>query len=379
MPTKAEQYAKMADQVARQLTGSWQEWTAFLITASRLYKYPFHEQMMIYAQRPDATACAEYDLWNNRMGRYVRRGSKGIALVDDSGDRPRLRYVFDISDTGTREHSRTPWLWTLNEEHTAPVMAMLERNYDVGGNDLAQQLADVAAKLAEAEGGEAAPAAADRDDREGLLLLSQEMNDTCRAMLKCEKLKARFRVDCASLQSEPAELDSYGVVVLTGLTNEALAKLALGLCDTPYTRLAAQAILTGKRVYVPTEEVELYRYASTAPAAYYAMMKERLDLLLTSGVVVCSKHNLEGLLLGGAACEAAPAEAPAAAEPSAPAPMSAAREEKLVHVTKRVLTERDIRDAAAEKVTCIHVPAKCILTALAKDCAKEHGIRLVQE
>ena len=233
-------------------------------------------------------------------------------------------------------------------------------------------VARVAAKLAEAEGGEAASAAASRDDREGLLLLSQEMNDTCRAMLKCEKLKARFRVDCASLQSEPAELDSYGVVVLTGLTNEALAKLALGLCDTPYTRLAAQAILAGKRVYIPTEEVELYRYASTAPAAYYAMMKERLDLLLTSGVVVCSKHNLEGLLLGGAACEAAPAEAPAA-------PMPAAREEKLVHVTKRVLTERDIRDAAAEKVTCIHVPAKCILTALAKDCAKEHGIRLGQE
>ena len=149
MPTKAEQYAQMADQVARQLTGSWQEWAGFLTTAVRLYKYPFHEQMMIYAQRPDATACAEYDLWNNRMGRYIRRGSKGIALVDDSGDRPRLRYVFDISDTGTREHSRTPWLWTLNEEHTAPVMAMLERNYDVSGGDLAQQLADVAAKLAE--------------------------------------------------------------------------------------------------------------------------------------------------------------------------------------------------------------------------------------
>ena len=149
MPTKAEQYAQMADQVARQLTGSWQEWAGFLTTAARLYKYPFHEQLMIYAQRPDATACAEYDLWNNRMGRYVRRGSKGIALVDDSGDRPRLRYVFDISDTGTREHSRTPWLWTMNEEHTAPVMAMLERNYDVGGGDLAQQLADVAASLAE--------------------------------------------------------------------------------------------------------------------------------------------------------------------------------------------------------------------------------------
>ena len=149
MPTKAEQYAQMAEKVAVQLTGSWQEWAGFLTTAARLYKYPFHEQLMIYAQRPDATACAEYDLWNNRMNRYVRRGSKGIALVDDSGDRPRLRYVFDISDTGTREHSRTPWLWTLEEAHTAPVTAMLENRYEVTGSDLAEQLTRVAGKLAE--------------------------------------------------------------------------------------------------------------------------------------------------------------------------------------------------------------------------------------
>ena len=67
MPTKAEMYAQMAEKVAVQLTGSWQEWTGFLTTAARLYKYPFHEQLMIYAQRPDATACAEYDLWNDRM------------------------------------------------------------------------------------------------------------------------------------------------------------------------------------------------------------------------------------------------------------------------------------------------------------------------
>ena len=142
----------MASYTATHLADSWQRWTAFLTTASRLYKYPFHEQLMIFAQRPDATACAEYDLWNDTMRRYVRRGSKGIALVDNSREKPRLRYVFDISDTGTREHSRTPWLWTMNEEHTAPVMAMLERNYDVSGGDLAQQLADVAAKLAEEEG-----------------------------------------------------------------------------------------------------------------------------------------------------------------------------------------------------------------------------------
>ena len=148
MPSKAEFYRQMAEQVSTRLVGSWKEWTAFLTTAARLYKYPFHEQMMIYAQRPDATACAEYDLWNEKMGRYVRRGSKGIALVDDSGDRPRLRYVFDISDTGTREHSRTPWLWQLEEQHIGPVSAMLECNYGVAGDDLAQQLIDVAGKLA---------------------------------------------------------------------------------------------------------------------------------------------------------------------------------------------------------------------------------------
>lgn len=149
MPSKTEFYRQMADHVATQLTGSWQEWAGFLTTAARLYKYPFHEQLLIYAQRPDATACAEYDLWNEKMGRYVRRGSKGIALVDDSGDKPRLRYVFDISDTGTREHSRTPWLWQLEERHLDSVQAMLERTYDVSGDDLAGQLTEVAGKLAE--------------------------------------------------------------------------------------------------------------------------------------------------------------------------------------------------------------------------------------
>ena len=148
MPSKAEFYRQMADDAAAKLTGNWREWTGFLTTAARLYKYPFHEQLMIYAQRPDATACAEYDLWNEKMGRYVRRGSKGIALVDDSGHKLRLRYVFDISDTGTREHSRTPWLWEL-EEYVGPVEAMLERQYGAAGSDLAEQLRQAARKLAD--------------------------------------------------------------------------------------------------------------------------------------------------------------------------------------------------------------------------------------
>ncbi|RKI67801.1 helicase SNF2 [bacterium 1xD42-67] len=148
MATKVQIYAQMADDVAVQLTSSWNEWTLFLDTASRLYKYPFSDQLLIYAQRPDATACAEYDLWNDKMGRYVRRGSKGIALVDDSGDRPRLRYVFDISDTGTREHSRTPWLWKMEERHIDSISAMLESRYGVGSGDLGEQLAETARKLA---------------------------------------------------------------------------------------------------------------------------------------------------------------------------------------------------------------------------------------
>ena len=150
MPTKAEKYAQMADEQAVRLTRSWQEWASFLTTASRLYKYPYHEQLLIYAQRPDATACADYELWNKRMGRYVRRGSTGIALLDDSGDRVRLRYVFDISDTGERENSRRPFLWSMEESHVAPVQAMIEQRYDVSGKDgLAQQLADLAGKLAD--------------------------------------------------------------------------------------------------------------------------------------------------------------------------------------------------------------------------------------
>lgn len=150
MPSKLQSYTQMAKQVAAGLTGSYQRWTAFLTTAARLYKYPFPEQMMIFAQRPDATACAEYDLWNNTMGRYVRRGSKGIALLDDSGDRPKLRYVFDVSNTGGRENARQLYLWQYRPEHEAPVTEALEKAYDIPAeHGLADQLEKVAAQLAD--------------------------------------------------------------------------------------------------------------------------------------------------------------------------------------------------------------------------------------
>ncbi len=148
MPSKLDFYTQMADRTAKQVTGSFGEWTAFLETMGRLYKYPFHEQLMIFAQKPEATACADYDLWNKRMGRYVRRGSKGIALIDTSGDNPRLKYVFDVSDTGGRENSRRLNLWQYKDEHQDAVTAALEERFGVSGKKgLADQLEQIASKF----------------------------------------------------------------------------------------------------------------------------------------------------------------------------------------------------------------------------------------
>ena len=150
MPSKLQTYMQMADEAQRQITGSYRGWTGFLTTAARLYKYPYAEQVMIHAQRPDATACAEYDFWNEKMGRYVRRGSKGIALIDSSGERPRLRYVFDVSDTGGREFPKSRYLWEYREEHANAVSVMLESRYGVDGKGgLPDQLERIASQLAE--------------------------------------------------------------------------------------------------------------------------------------------------------------------------------------------------------------------------------------
>ena len=147
MPSKTEEYLALAQRTANGLTRYWESWTDYLTTASRLYKYPFADQLMIYAQRPDATACADFDIWNNRMNRYVRRGAKGIALLDESSGFPRLHYVFDVSDTGVRRNSRDPEVWQLGPDLVQPVSEMLAATYGIGGERVSQQLADVAGKL----------------------------------------------------------------------------------------------------------------------------------------------------------------------------------------------------------------------------------------
>ena len=147
MPSKTEEYLALAQRTANGLTRYWESWTDYLTTASRLYKYPFPDQLMIYAQRPDATACADFDIWNNRMNRYVRRGAKGIALLDESSGFPRLHYVFDVSDTGVRRNSRDPEVWQLGPDLVQPVSEMLAATYGISGERVSQQLADVAGKL----------------------------------------------------------------------------------------------------------------------------------------------------------------------------------------------------------------------------------------
>ena len=147
MSEKTLYYAKLAEDTARRLTGNWERWADFLSLAGRLYKYPYPDQLMIYAQRPDATACAEYDIWNNRMNRYVRRGSKGIALLDDNSQR--LRYVFDVSDTGTRRNSLDPDQWRMTYEFRQPVAEMLSKTYGVSDPNFAQQLANLSGRLVE--------------------------------------------------------------------------------------------------------------------------------------------------------------------------------------------------------------------------------------
>ena len=134
MPAKVDTYLDLARETALGLSGSVGAWTAFLDTASRLYKYPFADQLMIHAQRPEATACASYEVWNDTMRRYVRRGAKGIALLDNSGDAPRLRYVFDIADTGIG----------ISEQHQGAIFKRFYREdavHDVDGIGIGLYLA----------------------------------------------------------------------------------------------------------------------------------------------------------------------------------------------------------------------------------------------
>ena len=128
MATKLQNISELARQTTERLTQSVDNWKRFLDSAAWLYKYPFHEQVLIHAQRPDAKACAPIELWNSKFRRWVNRGAKGIALIDDSGHKPALRYVFDVSDTNTRYN--IPFrLWQTKSQYTAQIIEELQNHF----------------------------------------------------------------------------------------------------------------------------------------------------------------------------------------------------------------------------------------------------------
>ena len=151
MARKLQLVSQLADQTAHDVTRGVDNWKNYLDSASRLYKYKFEDQLLIYAQRPDATACASMELWNEKMRRWVKAGSKGIALIhENENGRPRLEYVFDVSDTRPVRGARMPYLWEMREEHHPAVVAALEKQYGVGSQqDLGSRLMETASSIVE--------------------------------------------------------------------------------------------------------------------------------------------------------------------------------------------------------------------------------------
>ena len=147
MASKLQSVSELANQTAHDVAQNVSGWKDYLITASRLYKYSFDDQLLIYAQRPDATACASMELWNGTMRRWVRSRSKGIALIRKDGrGRPRLEYVFDVADTRPVEGAKTPYLWEFREDHHAAVGLALERRY---GDPLSAPISTASLRLAQ--------------------------------------------------------------------------------------------------------------------------------------------------------------------------------------------------------------------------------------
>lgn len=236
-------------------------------------------------------------------------------------------------------------------------------------------VARVAAKIEEAEGTASTVIA---DDKPRLLVLTQQHGDFCHTMLESARLGEYYHTECALLQDYDCDPASYEAVILFGLTNEALGKLAGGVCDTPFTTLAQRLILAGKKIFVPAEEIELYQYEQTAPPAYYAMMESKLTFLKAAGFTVCPKEQMETVILGGesVAAAAAPSGAVDASAPIVEATPAAAVE---AAVSKRVVSEKDMIAACRPGVTVLHVQHNAIITDLARDYAKMRRIEVIRD
>ncbi len=206
------------------------------------------------------------------------------------------------------------------------------------------------------------------DAKPGLLILSQDHGETCHSVLESGRLAEFYRMDCA-LFKEDCNLAEYEGVIAYTLTNEAVGKIANGILDTDYAKLFAKALLCGKKVFVPQEEVELYAYKDMASAAYYGVLEQNLQLLVTSGVVIVPKDRLISVILG--ACEPEKEKSACGHEEKGPG--------VTVTVAKKVLTERDLIGARDQMANCVIIRENAIVTDLAKDYARKYGMVLKRE
>lgn len=202
-------------------------------------------------------------------------------------------------------------------------------------------------------------------DKPRLFLISQDHGTLCHPTLESRELLEYYCVDCMLLQDKTLESAPYEGVIAYTLTNEALGKLANGIFDTDYTRAFGKALLLGKRIFVPEEEVELYRYRDTAPEGYYNRLAENLKFLENNGVTIVPDCELIQTILGGQTRNEESAK-----------PEKAQKPEKIVHLTKKVITERDMIAAREEQASCVTVEPKAILTDLAKEYGRRYHIKL---
>ena len=212
------------------------------------------------------------------------------------------------------------------------------------------------------------------------LILTEHHCEECAV----EKLDSELcKVTCALAQNYEVSVDDYDSIVLYNMTNSNLFKIANGCTDNKFLALAAEAILKGKRVIMVKEEVEILKYAETAPKALYNNIYKNLQILLDSGVELVAAEDVKDAICEGADAPAEPVHEEAKAEKAAPAPAPVAaapkaeNDDSVLVLTKRVITERDIREAAAKHYKKVQLPEKPVITYLAKDTAFELGIELI--
>ena len=207
-----------------------------------------------------------------------------------------------------------------------------------------------------------------------LLLLARQRLDHLQAEFEASRLSSAFTMDCVPNMGLQVDLARYEAVIMMGMTNEELGKISTGVCDTAYTALVSEAILKHKRIYIPIEGIELYQYSDSAPTAYYEYLHSRISMLSDSGIAICTMDNIETCILDEhedaqkQVCRPEPVIAPA---PAAPTAMERS-------LDKRVITERDILESARGGISTLRIPARSIVTDLARELAASRGIVLTR-